>query len=101
MLRTLSSARPGAVGTLSGWSLASVSTFSIAASVSSPPTTLPNTVCLLSRCLHDRYVMKNWLLLVLGPALAMLSTPRPVRSQAVDGRANCSLRAAGWAGTRH
>ena len=41
-----------------GLSLLSTSIFSMAFSVSSPPTIFPKTVCLRSKCLHDRNVMK-------------------------------------------
>ena len=53
--------------TSSGRSSSSVGTRSILVSTSRPPTTLPNTVCLLSRWCADLYKMKNWEPLVHGP----------------------------------
>src|SRR3546814_831973 len=47
-----------------------------ASTASRPSTTLPNTVCLPSSQSVLMWVMKNWLPLVLGPALAIDSTPR-------------------------
>lgn len=35
----------------------------------------PKTECFWSKCLHSTRVMKNWLLLLLGPQLAMLNIP--------------------------
>mmetsp|Transcript_42680 Transcript_42680/g.71223 ORF Transcript_42680/g.71223 Transcript_42680/m.71223 type:complete len:210 (-) Transcript_42680:554-1183(-) len=61
----------------SGRSSESVCTFSMAESASPPPTSLPKTVCLLSKCFADLYMMKNWDPFVWGPELAILSTPRP------------------------
>src|SRR5690606_18834924 len=43
---------------------------------SMPSSTLPNTVCLPFNHGHGTWVMKNWLPLVPGPALAIESTPR-------------------------
>src|SRR3546814_883233 len=47
-----------------------------ASTTSRPSSTLPNTVCLPSSQSVLMWVMKNWLPLVLGPALAIDSTPR-------------------------
>ena len=58
-----------------GLSRASVGVLPIFFTTSRPLVTLPNTVCLPSRCGVGARVMKNWLPLVLGPAFAMLSTP--------------------------
>lgn len=44
---------------------------SIRSSTSSPPTSLPNTVCLPLRCGVSRKVMKNWEVLDRGPLFAM------------------------------
>mmetsp|Transcript_27629 Transcript_27629/g.79479 ORF Transcript_27629/g.79479 Transcript_27629/m.79479 type:complete len:259 (+) Transcript_27629:738-1514(+) len=49
---------------------------STASSTSKPSTTRPKTTCFPSRWGHGAKVMKNWLPLVPGPALAMLSRPR-------------------------
>lgn len=43
-----------------GRSLLSTSICSMTLSVSMPPTSLPNIVCLPSSCLHERKVMKLW-----------------------------------------
>ena len=43
---------------------------------STPSITFPNIVYLVSRCGCLEYVMKNWDLFVLGPELAMATTPR-------------------------
>src|SRR5690606_6499183 len=51
-----------------------------ASTTSMPSVTLPNTVCLPSSQSVFTWVMKNWLPLVLGPALAMESTPRSWRT---------------------
>jgi len=53
-------------------------TASIDLTTSIPLVTLPNTQCLPSRCGVGTVVMKNWLPLVLGPALAMDKRPGSV-----------------------
>lgn len=79
-----------------GLSLLSTSILSISDIVSIPPTTRPKIVCLLSKCLQERYVIKlkkkslrnvflktntrtyNCEPLVFFPEFAMERTPRPV-----------------------
>ena len=51
------------------------STFSMRSRTSNPWITLPNTVYNPLRCGCFAYIMKNWLPLVLGPLLAIASTP--------------------------
>ncbi len=56
-----------------GLSFLSTLASSMRLTTSMPAETLPNTVCLRSSQGVGTVVMKNWLPLVLGPALAMLS----------------------------
>ena len=53
----------------------------IAFTTSCPAVTLPNTVWCPSRCGCGAWVMKNWLPLVPGPALAMEMTPVSCRRE--------------------
>jgi len=94
----------GEMGTTLGLSLVSVGAVSMRSSTSIPPTTRPNTLCLLSKCwaglkrmklnidahldkqlvktqqVHQPLQIKtyNCEVFVLGPALAMLRMPRPL-----------------------
>src|SRR6185436_8296389 len=69
---------------VTGRSCRPVGTAPIFLTTSSPSTTSPNTECRLSRCGVGPSVMKNWLPLVLGPALA------------IDRMPALSWRAFGW-----
>ena len=63
---------------LVGRSCASVATAPILLTTSIPAQTRPKIVCLPSRNGAGASVMKNWDPLVLGPELAIASTPAPV-----------------------
>jgi len=55
--------------------LPSLGHFSTMRTTSMPDTTAPNTTCFPFRCGVSTVVIKNWLPLVLGPALAILNNP--------------------------